>query len=88
MLETSEIANCRFSNLMVEASWVLLTHKSGDIFRVVFFLISLISPGSPHVRPMGVHRTCGGPNEIELTPTGVKLNGSRLVPGLGRSARG
>ena len=24
-------------------------------------------------------RTCGEPNEIELTPIGVKLNGSRLV---------
>ena len=44
-------------------------------FGWVFFLISL---GSPHVRPMG--RTCGEPNEIELTPIGVKLNGSRRVP--------
>ena len=26
---------------------------------------------APHVRPMGVHRTCGGPNEIELTPIGT-----------------
>ena len=34
----------------------------------------LISSGSPHVRPMG--RTCGEPDEIELTPMGVKLNGS------------
>ena len=25
-------------------------------------------------------RTCGGPSEIELTPTGVELNGSRRVP--------
>ncbi len=30
---------------------------------------------------MGVRRTCGEPNEIELTPMGVKLNGSRRVPG-------
>ena len=29
---------------------------------------------------MGVHRTCGEPDEIELTPIGVKLNGSRRVP--------
>ena len=38
-------------------------------FGWAFFLISL---GSPHVRPVG--RTCGEPNEIELTPIGVKLN--------------
>ena len=24
-----------------------------------------ISSGSPHVRPVGVHRTCGGPDEIK-----------------------
>ena len=41
-------------------------------FGWVFFLIS---SGSPHVRPMG--RTCGEPDEIELTAMGVKLNGSR-----------
>ena len=35
----------------------------------------MISCGSPHVRPMG--RTCGEPDEIELTAMGVKLNGSR-----------
>ena len=37
--------------------------KSGDILRggVLFFLISL---GPPQVYPMGVHRTCGEPNEI------------------------
>ena len=28
---------------------------------------------------MGVHRTCGEPGEIELTPMGVKLNGSLRV---------
>ena len=43
-------------------------------FGWVFFLISL---GSPHVRPMG--RTRGEPNEIELTPIGVRLNGSGHV---------
>ena len=38
----------------------------------------MISLGAPHVRPMG--HTCGEPNEIELTPIGVELNGSRRVP--------
>ena len=37
----------------------------------------MISSGSPHVRPMG--RTCGEPDEIELTPMGVRLNGSGRV---------
>ena len=41
-------------------------------FGWVFFLISL---GPPHVGHMG--RTCGEPDRIELTATGVKLNGSR-----------
>ena len=27
--------------------------------------VNPISPGSPHVRPMGVHRTCGEPDEIK-----------------------
>ena len=27
--------------------------------------VNSISPGSPHVRPMGVHRTCGEPDEIK-----------------------
>ena len=27
--------------------------------------VDSISPGSPHARPMGVHRTCGEPNEIK-----------------------
>ena len=30
----------------------------------------MIPLGSPHVLPMGVHRTCGEPNEVELTPNG------------------
>ena len=47
-------------------------------FGWVFFLISL-GGQAPHVRPMGVHRACGEPNEIELTPIGVKSNGSRRV---------
>ena len=29
---------------------------------------------------MGVHRTCGGPDEIRLTPMEVELNGSWRVP--------
>ena len=46
----------------------------------VFFLGSL---GLPHVlrAHMGVHRTCGGPNEIELAPIVVTLEGSRVVHG-------
>ena len=44
-------------------------------FAWVSFLISL---GSPHVRPMKVHRTCGEPNDIELTPHRVELNGLDL----------
>ena len=50
------------------------------IFGWVFFLIP--SGGqAPHVlrAQMGVHRTCGEPDEIGLTPMGVKLNGSRGV---------
>ena len=48
-------------------------------FGWVFFLVS---SGSPHVRrtPMGVRRTCREPDEIELTPMGVKLNGSGGAP--------
>ena len=48
--------------------------RAVNVFGWVFFLIS---SGSPHVRPMGVHRTWGEPVEIELTAMGVKLNGSR-----------
>ena len=52
-------------------------------FGWVFFLISY---GSPHVRPMG--RTCGEPDEIELTAMGVKLNGPAAgpTPGGGRAS--
>ena len=37
---------------------------------------------APHVlrAHMGVHRTCGGPNEIELTPIGLMLNRVGSVP--------
>ena len=59
-----------------------LTNKSGKSFGWVFFLIS---SGSPHVRPMG--RTCGEPDEIELTAMGVKLNGSRCRPRPARRRR-
>ena len=51
--------------------------RAVKFFGWVFFLIS---SGSPHVRPMGVHRTRGEPDEIELTAMGVKLNGSRCRP--------
>ncbi len=37
----------------------------------------MISSGSPHVRCTPMGRTCGEPDEIELTAMGVKLNGSR-----------
>ena len=47
-------------------------------FGWVFFLIS---SGSQHVRctPMWALSTCGEPDEIGLTPMGVKLNGSGRV---------
>jgi len=52
--------------------------KAGIFFGWVFFLIS---SGSPHVRCTPMGRTCGEPDEIELTPMGVKLNGSgRVLP--------
>ena len=46
-------------------------------FGWVFFLIS---SGSPHVRCTPVGRTRGEPDELGLTPMGVKLNGSGRVP--------
>ena len=50
----------------------------------VFFspVDSHVSSGSPHVlrAHMGVRRACGEPNEIEWTPIGVELNGSRCAP--------
>ena len=39
--------------------------------------IFFVSSGSPQVHPMRC--TCGEPNEIELTPIGAKLNGSRCT---------
>ena len=47
--------------------------KSVMFFGCVFFLISF---GSPHVRCTPMGRTCGEPNEIELTAIRVILNGS------------
>ena len=38
--------------------------KGGDNFRVGLFLISL---GSPHALRADMGRTCGEPNEIDLT---------------------
>ena len=65
-------------------------------FGWVFFLIS--SGGqAPHVRctPMWALSTCGEPDEIELTPVGVELNGPRQVlnrlphyPGTGATEAG
>ena len=58
-------------------------HNKGGVvlFGWVFFLVSL-GGQAPHVQrtPMGVHRTCGGPNGSGLTPIEVKLNGSWRVP--------
>ena len=54
----------------------LLTIKGGETFRVSIFFLSSLGGQAPHVRPVGVHRTCGEPNEIELTAIGVKLSGS------------
>ena len=39
----------------------------------------LISIGSPQLRPMGVHRTCGEPNESGLTAINPLLNGTFRV---------
>ena len=44
-----------------------------------FFLISL-GGQAPHVRCTPMGRTCGGPDDTELTPIGVELNGPLLVP--------
>ena len=52
----------------VEVQWCMVRSRKRAVkfFGWVFFLIS---SGSPHVRPMG--RTCGEPDEIELTAAGV-----------------
>ena len=54
---------------------VLRPAKTGEVCRVGVVLDSVISLGgqAPHVlrAHMGVHRTCGEPNEIELAPFGV-----------------
>ena len=46
------------------------------------WVLFLISSGPTHVQctPVGVHRTCGEPDEIGLTPMGVELNGTWRVP--------
>ena len=50
--------------------------KSGSTFQVGIFL-DCVRPTTRTMHPVG--RTCGGPGEIELTPIGVKVNGSRRV---------
>ena len=57
--------------------------EKGILFGRVFFLISL-GGRAPHVlrAHMGGYRTCGEPDEIELTAIGVELNGPRGVPSL------
>ena len=47
----------------------------------------MISSSSPHVRCTPMGRTCGEPNEVELTAIDVELNGSRRVPRDGRVRR-
>ena len=51
------------------------------MFRVGIFLDFVWRSGTTRTRAhMGVHRTCGEPGEIGLTPMGVELNGSGRVP--------
>ena len=58
----------------------LLNKKSGKGFRVGIFLDFVRRLGTTRMSsPMGVHRTCGGANGIELAAIGVKLDGSRRV---------
>ena len=54
----------------------LPTRKGGSIFRVGVFLDFVCLP---HVLRAHMGRTCGEPDEIELTPMEVKLNGSGRV---------
>ena len=67
---------------------VLITKKSGDVFRVGIFLdfvwLTTRTEG-PHGAYMG--RTCGESDEIELTAIGVELNGSRRVGWVGWALR-
>ena len=41
--------------------------------------VNSISLGSPHVRPWGVHRTCGEPDEIKKIPT-RKIPTRKILP--------
>ena len=56
-----------------------LPEKSESFFRAGIYLISF---GSPHVRPRGVHRTCGEPNLIESAPHwgGIERPVTRTLP--------
>ena len=56
--------------------------EAATFFGWVFLSISL---DPPHVHPVG--RTCGEPTEIELTPVGVELSGTRRVPCRRRQGR-
>ena len=45
-----------------------LRHREGlqrEPFNFTPMAVNSVSSGSPHVRPMGVHRTCGEPDEIK-----------------------
>ena len=67
----------RTSHVLVAGPSLWPAHRKGggEHFRVGGFLIS---PARLHARPMG--RTCRRAGGIELTPTGVELNGSRGAP--------
>ena len=73
---------CVYGTGVIAAKLACSRRKRAIAFSTwVFFLISL-GGQAPHVRcirPMGRARR-GGPNEMELTPIGVALNGSRRVP--------
>ena len=55
-----------------------ITKKSGNMFRVGTYL-DFVWLTTRTMHPHGC--TCGGPGEIELTATGMKLNGSQVSGG-------
>ena len=50
---------------MTAAANALVQGTRGEPFNSTPMAVNPISSGSPHVRPMGVHRTCGEPDEFE-----------------------
>ena len=51
---------------------------NGNVFRGGCFSLISLGGQAQHVHPVGP--ACGEPNEIGLTPSGVKLNGPRRAP--------